>query len=359
MKLTIRDGQCSGNRMPDPPLAEQFHDLLNLADAQVHAGQSATGFFRIAGRTLKVTAPADPLAAVADPLSHLACMEAPADITWHLIRRDTIFGRRAPARWLWEQQRYDDGRFDFRMDHGYAGITALDRQTNVSVLIAPEFDLDRWRRPETSRPALERLLSGLGLVSVHGGTIGNLTHGVLLTAPGGRGKSSLVAAGVRSGLFTTGDDFLCLEQKPSGPVLHSMYRTVKLAPESPAWRDELASGPMSHAPDGKQMTLLDHIRPGCLVEAHLPVALVVPRVGRCVGLAPIGHRDAVAALVPSSAAMASDRARAVLALSALASALPCYELTLARDPESELAALAPLLSVAVAGHPAAERRPLT
>jgi hypothetical protein len=345
--------------MPDPPLAEQFHDLLDFADSQVRAGLRATGFFRIAGRTLKVTAPADLLAAVADPLAHLACMEAPAVITWHLFRKDTFFCRGVPARWIWEQQRYDDGRFDFRVDHLHAGITATDRLTNVSVLIAPDFDLDRWRRPESSRPALERLLSGLGLVSVHGGTIGNLTQGVLLTAPGGRGKSSLVAAGVRSGFSTTGDDFLCLEQRPSGPLLHSMYRTVKLAPDSPAWRDELASGPMSDGPDGKHMTLLDHIRPGCLVDAHLPVALVVPRVGRRVGLVQIGHRDAVTALVPSSAAMASDRARAALALSALASALPCYALTLAHDPEAELAALAQLLPVAVADYPAAERGPLT
>jgi hypothetical protein len=341
--------------MPDPPLAEQFQDLLALADEQVRAGLRAMGFFRIAGRTLQVTAPADLLAAVADPLAHLACMEAPADMTWHLFRRDAIFGRRVPARWTWEQQRYDDGRFDFRVDHIHAAITATDRQANISVLIAPNFDLDRWRRPESSRPALERLLSGLGLVSVHGGTIGNLTHAVLLTAPGGRGKSSLVAAGVRSGFSTTGDDFLCLEQRPSGPAIHSMYRTVKLAPDSPAWREEMASGPMADGPNGKQMTHLDHIRHGCLVVAHLPIALVVPRVGRRVGLAQIGHRDAVAALLPSSAAMASDRARAVLALSALASALPCYALTLAHDPEFELAALAQLLPAPVAGHPAAER----
>ena len=143
--------------MPDPPLAEQFHDLLDFADSQVRAGLRATGFFRIAGRTLKVTAPADLLAAVADPLAHLACMEAPAVITWHLFRKDTFFCRGVPARWIWEQQRYDDGRFDFRVDHLHAGITATDRLTNVSVLIAPDFDLDRWRRPESSRPALERL----------------------------------------------------------------------------------------------------------------------------------------------------------------------------------------------------------
>ena len=84
--------------MPDPPLAEQFHDLLDFADSQVRAGLRATGFFRIAGLTLKVTAPADLLAAVADPLAHLACMEAPAVITWHLFRKDTFFCRGVPAR---------------------------------------------------------------------------------------------------------------------------------------------------------------------------------------------------------------------------------------------------------------------
>lgn len=339
--------------MPESPLAEQFHDLLVLVEEQMRAGQRATAWFQVAGRTLRLTAPPDLLVAVADPLAHLVCTEAPADLTWHLVRRDATFGRRVPARWTWQQHRYDDGRFDFRVDHIHAGITATDRQANIAVLVAPEFDLDLWRRPESSRPLLERLLSGLGLVSVHGGTIGTVTHGVLLTAPGGRGKSSLVASGVRSGLSTTGDDFLCLEQRPSGPVLHSLYRTVKLAPDSPAWREEMASCPMSDGPDGKRLTRLDHIRPGCLVDAHLPVALVVPRVGSRVGLAQIGHRDAVAALVPSSAAMASDRARAVLALSALAAALPCFELTLVHDPEAELAALAQLLPEAVPGNPTA------
>jgi hypothetical protein len=41
--------------------------------------------------------------------------------------------------------------------------------------------------------------------------------------------------------------------------------------------------------------------------------------------------------------MATDRASAVRSLSALADALPCYSLTLARDPEAELDALAGLL----------------
>lgn len=343
--------------MPEQPLAEQFHDLLDLVGEQVQAGQRATGFFRVAERTLRLTAAADLLAAVAEPLAHLTCAEAPADITWHLLRRDAMFGRRVPARWEWQRQRYDDGRFDFRMDYIHTGISATDRHTNVSVLVATSFDLDRWRRPESSRPGLERLLSRLGLISVHGGTIGNSTHGVLLTAPGGRGKSSLVAAGVRSGFSTTGDDFLCLEERPSGPALHSMYRTVKLAPDSPAWREEMASATMSDGPAGKRMTLLDDIRPGCLVDAHLPVALVVPRAGCRVGLAKIGHRDAVDALVPSSAAMATDRGRAILALSALAAALPCYELTLAHDPDAELAALATLLPETVPGDALVEQGP--
>jgi hypothetical protein len=329
--------------MTESALAAQFADLLGLVEAQRASGERATATFRLAGRLLEITAPPDILPAVAEPLGHLAVDGGEAELTWHLLRRDAEFAQRVPPRFTWERQRYTDGRYDFRVDHGHGGIAAEDRRTSVSVLVAADVDEDVWRRPESSRPYLERLLAARGLVSVHGGTIGTRTHGILVTAPGGRGKSSLVAGAVRAGWHTTGDDFLCLEHGASGPLLHSMYRTVKVAPDSPAWRDRMAAGLLSDGPDGKYLTLLDADRPGCLVPSHVPVALVVPRRGDRVSLGPIDHREAVAALVPSSAAMATDRASAVRSLSALADGLPCFSLTLARDPEAELDALAGLL----------------
>lgn len=330
--------------MPEPQLAAQFADLRSLVARQMQRGDRAAATFRLAGRLLEITAPPDVLPAVAEPLGHLDAGSGEAHLTWHLVRRDAEFARHVPARFTWDRQRYDDGQYEFRVDHQHGGIAATDRRASASVLVASDLDPDVWRRPESSRPFLERLLAAQGLVSVHGGTIGTRTHGILVTAPGGRGKSSLVAGAVRAGWHTTGDDFLCLEGTRLGPVLHSMYRTVKVAPDSPAWRDGMATGLLSDGPDGKYLTLLDADRPGCLVPSHVPVALVVPRPGARVALTPIEHPEAVAALVPSSVAMATDRASAVRSLSALAYGLPCFALTLARDPHAELAALAGLLA---------------
>ena len=328
--------------MPED-LSGQFADLLDLVDEQTDDGSRIDAVFRLGGRSVAVGAPPDVLAAVTAPFVAGADVEPAPDVTVHLVRRDAAFSRRVRTRWTWRRERYDDGRFDFRVDRAQGGISATDRARAVTVLIAADFDPRLWRRPETSRPLLERMLSAQGLVSVHGGTIGTPTRGVLVTAPGGRGKSSLVAAGVRAGWRTTGDDFLFLEQSDAGPLLHAMYRTVKIAPDSPAWHDAMAHGALSDGPDGKRMTMLDDIRPGCLVHAHQPVAIVVPKVGDRVVLAEIGHREALAALVPTSLAMSSDRPSAVRKLAAMTQALPCYELSLARDPERELAALAGLL----------------
>ncbi len=334
--------------MPEEPLAEQFADFVVLADGHQRAGSWPLRAFRVAGTDLHVTAPhAEWLEAFTEPFGHLECAVGPAGTVIHLLVRGAPPSRAVPSRWTWRRDHYGDERHDFRYDRSCGVLQAQDRRAGTVFLMMDGFDPLRWRRPEFSRPLLERLLSRRGLVSIHGGTIGEDGHCLLLSAKGGSGKSSLVAGAVASGLSTLGDDFLYLRPPGHGrpePMLYSMYRTVKLAPSSPAWDADL---PWDEVPgtttDGKHAGRLERIRPDCMAYRQVPLAIVVPSVGTSVQLAQIDERVVLQAILPASVAMSSHRSSAVRLIGGLVRALPCYGLTVSFDPQRELALVTDLL----------------
>lgn len=334
--------------MLDPLLGTQFADLLTLVEGQRSAGSREAAAVGIGRSAVEVTAPPHLLPQIVAPMAHVlpSASGLPVAEHIHFVVRDSDFARQVPRRWTWTTQRRADERYDFRLEYVNRGLIAVDRRRRIAILVLDEDSTQTWARPEYSRPVLELALSWRGWVSVHGGTVGDDRDCVLITAAGGRGKSSLVAGAVRKGRQTVGDDFLCLEPASdgAGPYLHSLYRTVKLAPDSPAWEPRMATGSPSDGSDGKRLTNLDDIREGCVAVSQRPVALVVPRVGDEVSCTEIPVEEALVALLPSSVAMSSDRTVAAPALTALASSLPCYQLTLARDPEQELRTIVEVLA---------------
>jgi hypothetical protein len=326
--------------MTESALAAQFVDLLGLVEAQRASGERGGATVTVGTATIELTAPSIVLPQVVEPIAHATFSPTveSAIASVHVVFRDEDFARRVPRRWDWTTQRRTDGRYDFRLEYVNRGLLAVDAARRTAVLILEEESTRAWVRPEYSRPILERVLSWLGWVSVHGGTIGDGLECVLIAAAGGQGKSSLVAGGVRRGFQTVGDDFLFLEPGTATrpPLLHALFRTVKLARDSPAWEPRMAVGSQGDGVDGKFLTDLEDIRSGCVARTQRPVAIVVPRAGAAVDCSDISVTEALAALLPSSVTMASDPRAAVPALVALVESLPCYRLTLANDPEAEI-----------------------
>lgn len=310
-------------------LAAQFSDLVQLA----HEPGRVERTYLIGGLRVELAAhDVGLLDAFCRPMRHLQVEDGPADLQVELLARDETVGR-VPTRWTWQVSRYADDRYEFASQAWFGALEARDRQTDLTVLVLDTSDPARIARPESSRPFLESLLARRGLVSVHGGTVGDDQHCILLAARGGSGKSSLVAHAVRRGLRTVGDDFLYLGP---GPRLWSTYATVKLAPSSPSGG---LVDPAVPVVDGKRLGWLPDIGPGCMAISQRPVAVVVPSVGERVSIRPIDVTAALVALLPSSAQLSSDRARTTRELTDLARSLPCFALTLAGDPDAELAAL--------------------
>ncbi len=165
------------------------------------------------------------------------------------------------------------------------------------------------------------------MVSVHGGTLGIDGRCVLITAKGGSGKSSLITAGITRGLDTIGDDFEFLGRSPNDAKsfqLWSLYHSVKLSVDSPAW-NYLGLSPEENPPllgmEKSLVNLLD-LYPDRVLASQQPVAIVVPTLGTRGGLAPISAEETLTALLPTSMGMSTSKRGSVLALKTLFKACP-------------------------------------
>lgn len=263
-------------------------------------------------------------------------------VSLHWLREQGI-----TPQWHWELDTYSDFRGHISFDRVFGAMTAFDFENDSYLIALDHLDESGWLRPERSRTLIEKFMSLHGLVSLHGGTIGRGNSGVLLSARGGSGKSSLVAKAIRRGLNTTGDDFLLLEpgreRMPS--KIWSLYRWIKLAPSSPAWIDSLGDfDEIDKSVVGEKSILsFERIYPEAFTRYQIPLAVVVPRLGGSTRLIQIDPLAALAAVLPSSVAMSSRKVAATIQLRGFIESLPCYSLEIGENLEEALDLVEPLL----------------
>ena len=256
-------------------------------------------------------------------------------VSLHWLREQGI----APQ-WQWEFDTYSDPGGYISFNRASREMTAFDFENDNYLIALDRLDEASWLRPERSRPLIEKFMSPHGLVSLHGGTIGRGNSGVLLSARGGSGKSSLVAAAIRRGLNTTGDDFLLLEPgNDRAPAkIWSLYRWIKLAPSSPAWIDSLGDfEEINKTVVGEKSILsFERIYPEAFTRYQNPSAVIVPSLGGSARLAQINPLEALAAVLPSSVGMSSRKFEATIQLKGLVESLPCYSLEIGENLDQAL-----------------------
>jgi len=249
--------------------------------------------------------------------------------------------------WHWEFDTYSDVSGSISFDRVFGAMTAIDLVNATHLLAIDNLEPSVWSRPEQSRPFIEQLFASQGYVSLHGGTIGRGNAGILLSARGGSGKSSLVAAAIRRGLNTTGDDFLLLEPgaKNSPSKIWSLYRWIKMASNSPAWIASTEDFDLVDKADigEKSIVSFERLHAGALTRYQVPQAIVVPYLGETACLRSIPRMEALEAVLPSSVAMSSRKVEATFKLRELVEELPCYSLELSDNLEHALDLLDPLL----------------
>jgi hypothetical protein len=114
----------------------------------------------------------------------------------------------------------------------FLAVTLIDRATGRAVYFTES--AERLPYYETAAP-LRALWHGWfsreGALPVHGACVGRNGHAVLLTAPGGSGKSTTALLCLQDGFEYLADDW-CLVRPSELPTTYSLYNTAKLRPEN-------------------------------------------------------------------------------------------------------------------------------
>jgi hypothetical protein len=222
-------------------------------------------------------------------------------------------------------------------DGGFRSVTIFDEQTAIARYFVIGPDHTQWyERAAPLRAVLHWALSGSDRLLVHAGAVGIGGNCLLLTGPGGVGKSSSAVASFLAGLDYLGDDYVLADLTDSHPVVHSLYATAKLAPAASALLPGLQGNIGRFAPNEKKHVIdVSQLRPGGLGTSGRIVGIVLPRLcpdgPTCLRRTSAGA--ALQALGPSTVFQAPRRDGAALApLAKLARSVPAYVLELGGAP---------------------------
>jgi hypothetical protein len=203
-------------------------------------------------------------------------------------------------------------------------------ENEAFVYAAGDVPVDRYATP--LRSTLLWWFARHGLQGLHAAAVALDGRGVLLAGHGGAGKSTTALRCLDSGLDLLGDDITLVD--PTGPVLHSLYSSVKA--EGASSRGMAAAT----EPDGRQRTV-SWLAPGdsdrLPATATLAALVVVARADRedsC--LEPLGAGEALRMVAPNTMRVLSTaigtQAAMFSACADLVRRVPCHRLMLGHDP---------------------------
>jgi hypothetical protein len=293
--------------------------------------------------------------AVFPALEHLA---APAPASAEPPRRvliwDTASTGVEPPEPVWRDHDLGPGAEVLSLSEGpiraaharWGRLLVYDPRSNTLVFHAPDARQMPWREyASPMRSGLHWLLTTPERRLIHGAAVGEGSRGLLITARGGRGKSTLAVACFQAGLDTAGDDLVVVTLEDS-PRAHSIYATAKLDRRSidlTAPDRDLITNPGFEHPEKAVVDL----RSGPIVT-DLPIsAIVVPQVDGTPEprLERISESEALRQIGPSSVVrMPRPRGAAFATAAALARSLPAWRLRLGHDLPASVSCLRQLLA---------------
>src|SRR5262249_25577141 len=108
---------------------------------------------------------------------------------------------------------FNDFRFHTAIQFEPLILRMLDMQHRRALYWTPSASkIPHWEVGAPLRPLLHEWLRRIGLVAVHGGAVGQADGGLFLAGAGGRGKSNVALACLKSELLYASDDFCFLSQ---------------------------------------------------------------------------------------------------------------------------------------------------
>lgn len=276
-------------------------------------------------------------------LSHLSSTDPPDSVIF-LVDCDHSAEVSPRIDWTWRGWNYADATgFAQYLAHSHTLLVRTNDGSSVAYVSKRESP-SHWNLREHLRQSFQWILGFMGIDSLHGATLGRGDRGVFLTGRGGSGKSTLVAAGVRAGFTTVGEDFLLLGDSSATahpPRLHSFFRTGKLEPSSPAHAYFSSKGETS---DGKHLVDLTEFAPHCVVSSQEVIAAISLSVTGSTQLTPSTVHQFRAALLPHSAPLNLFPQRMAQTVAQMLEPLPQFHLTSGPAIDDTLAAIDELIS---------------
>jgi hypothetical protein len=332
--------------------------LVDAGWAAVESAGRAELTVQLAGRTIRLVGAGPELIDLFAPaFAHLptAPNDDPADLTvllWDTASTGQPFpdlGEAGPQVGAPVRPILHDGARTFVFHATIGAVSYLDHHRGVAVYAARAAHLlPPWERPSPLRSILTWWFATQGLLLGHSAAVGSRDGAVLLTGPGGSGKSTTALAALQAGMGYLGDDYVLLDV--DRVRVWSVYGSAKLEP------GHLARFPHLLDPDGRDPHLPPDTkkvgwpltaRPeSILLEAPIR-AILLPAVvgGGHNRLAPTPASRALLALAPVTMFQTPGDHQAAFSLaSRLARSVPSFRLELGGDIEELPGLLGELLS---------------
>lgn len=219
--------------------AEMFlgSGLQKFNNLAAYAGATVSRQISLAGRTVQIEVSTAMERAIMPALSHLVPTERrEPDLTLYAWDSESAAKSSLSPGWGRENYRregyisgFNDNRFHTALQFDPLIVRMLDMEQRCALYWTPSAaKLPHWEIGAPMRPLLHEWLKRIGMVAVHGGAVGRADGGLFLAGAGGRGKSNVALACLKSELLYASDDFCFLSRSPQWAV-HSLYCTGKLA----------------------------------------------------------------------------------------------------------------------------------
>jgi hypothetical protein len=317
----------------------RFHDAFDTAASRRGVEEHTLG---VAGATVTLRFASRALAAAILPaLRHLGRAAATPDLTVSLwdtessgvpLPTSALLPR--PGGMLRPMQEHRSVSFHLQVAESI--LTLFDREQRRAVVAARRASLPLWERAAPLRVLWQRWLADRGVALVHAAAIGLADGpGVLLTGPGGSGKSTTTVLCNRAGMACAGDDYVVFD--PATSTAWSMYRSVKLD-----WNHRrLLTTVANNETEEKAFGFLDE--PASNVSV---VAILLPRVtdAPATTLADAPPAEALRDLAPRAVLPVPDGAPLYSRLGEAVRRLPVHRLLLGSDTETVAPAVAGFLT---------------
>lgn len=336
----------TGSAAADASAAAPVRAALDAMDSAWRATGGRERRLTLGPLSVRLRIAGDALDAALTPAIAHALSEGPADAVIYAVDAAATGMPPPPRAWPLPALGRDDlAHQHFDPETGLAMLADISRGLwrygdlaagRLGFLVGDAAALPDWDLAAPFRHEIDWLARAQGIQLSHSAAIGRGGRGILLTGPGGSGKSTTAAAAALSGWQIAAEDFVLIEDAET-PVAHAAFDTLKLGDFGLSLSARL-SGAVANpgrTPDEKARI---HMRalPGVDFVPRLSIgALAVARVSGAprTTIRPIGKGEAMRALAPSTIFLLKvGREDAFRRLVRIVGRLPTYAVDLGRDP---------------------------